>query len=1161
MAACDAADALHDPRSWVRNSSSALCSGQAGTFWLTVCNLTNLDRSCSGCKVIPDVSFPCAVTCVAAEDCSKINPNYDDMCRLCYVAGCQRCLPKDARKCGACLPGFSLSPLQDHCGLTSVDFLFFDEKMFWPILAGLVVLALLALTLIWVADRHYRSRNAEYGALVRHALDHHKRCLVQNPASLYDGRNRIPLLRALTLSVFKHHPNQLGMSLYGQALVFVAIWGFALWVSDVLTLLVPVADAPDRRGHSDVSVAGWCEGAIDLMRKWESRASSDDAEIAWALGRLYVGFLAGLLWLARLQWVTADLHGRLHAKMSDFAVLLEGLPHEATEEEVTDFLEALLERPIVGVSIAYDFSSKAHEIRRLLDALLLEQEPMGGGAVDDSRDLGGRRDGGAASSSCGPSSTGDPSNTGDPSSTDSPRGRRGSIFSRGSGSSGPQDIPKLLRELQGSGTAIAVTETAADAARLDVQISICKPMFPGTNGMRRVVSSRIFCEPPEIFWEGFRKPPPQDDSLDASLQIRRRLRRRYVAMAFHFVAITCFMLLFGSIFYVPAYWYANEIIERTGHQPSSLVWTIIGLLVASGNGLMNQMVWLAVQRVSFRQKSQRDVMILSLYLALALTNISVNVFVVFRSVDQFRVNDVAASRYFAGVAKGRLITALTASSLFSYFVWPLFYLWHPFMSRVCLFVKYLRRGNRLKEAAVKRALEPPPMYVEYDHAELVIFPSVGLVSLFFRGTQQKYVFLSIGLWYTFRYFSARIINFRHSYLTYYSSSRLGLWTLRFFTVPLAIHAGLVFYWGAGSVLDAEVIVQWQAWLVIPGAVLSTALYLPLLQLSMRRGSSLVPSSEHDEAWHPAEGDALKGWVTAQWAGCFSKCLRRRVRISFMDNGIAVWNGTSATWSVEEGHCLKVERTHNGGNTQVLHLNCRMCRGDVMGEVTSGKARRHLDFVGQPLRASRTAFEGGKVRLDEAKRARTVHVTNHKLAFHFGSMKFESERSVEEEARQAPAREPWTPASKAIIAQLSSSSDPRVRKEASVRAPRLTHGNSTNALGQQKHSVTGTGESYRDLEQRSPFPFNWFNVNPIWCLKARYLGGKQALPSVRVCFWSPGVQSPGAGYGVPGCTHLSKDESDQSSGVGSMESEETTESGIAAISISAWNAHFNGPIYI
>mmetsp|Transcript_67240 Transcript_67240/g.186273 ORF Transcript_67240/g.186273 Transcript_67240/m.186273 type:complete len:100 (+) Transcript_67240:61-360(+) len=96
MAACDAADALHDPRSWVRNSSSALCSGQAGTFWLTVCNLTNLDRSCSGCKVIPDVSFPCAVTCVAAEDCSKINPNYDDMCRLCYVAGCQRCLPKDA---------------------------------------------------------------------------------------------------------------------------------------------------------------------------------------------------------------------------------------------------------------------------------------------------------------------------------------------------------------------------------------------------------------------------------------------------------------------------------------------------------------------------------------------------------------------------------------------------------------------------------------------------------------------------------------------------------------------------------------------------------------------------------------------------------------------------------------------------------------------------------------------------------------------------------------------------------------------------------------------------------------------------------------------------------------------------------------------------------
>ena len=326
-------------------------------------------------------------------------------------------------------------------------------------------------------------------------------------------------------------------------------------------------------------------------------------------------------------------------------VLVKGLPPEAVDpHELEQFFEDILSTPIIGASIAYDFTGREEEIQKLLDEHLEQREsefaaelgvPMSSRAQRDGRRRRGLapvREGDEAEAGTTPrmsrededSEVGRPLNVG--SDDDSPGvGLLATL--RNSGEAflvlrREEDVERLFAlwdqpwhhqrmtsffSFDGAGTldeertGLSPTKRAAENPECVLPPVIHEHRkFHGAELQLREVTS----EPTSVVWEHMGTP-------------REVMWQNGVVAASAFLAsIFAFYLL---LFY-PLAQYVLQFTQAAGEPPTAWQTRWLGIVVGAGNSLIANCIWLGVPQLGFRRKDQADIVTFLMRSLLVLSN-------------------------------------------------------------------------------------------------------------------------------------------------------------------------------------------------------------------------------------------------------------------------------------------------------------------------------------------------------------------------------------------------------------------------------------------------------------------------------------------------------------------------------------------------------------
>lgn len=473
-------------------------------------------------------------------------------------------------------------------------------------------------------------------------------------------------------------------------------------------------------------------------------------------------YIIVVLATALFQHVQRDLSFRYDestASHEDYAVLVEGLPEDATEPaEIVDFFQRWLGNissgtgdcfDVVGVSIAYDYKEHADLIDQAICQWVEELEWRPHHHLVQHR----RKKPNEKTRKCC---------------------SLGSIArlefldllfwgscadSEESNDIDNDEITKVLKQIKGSGSAyVIVTQPAA--TNILVKLSKFKdaPLFRDRYEVR---VKKVGSAPPSVFWENFTE-------------------MNFWPKIVMGILLTGLTIALWMLLYLPtAVW--------TGSDTDFLEGTLLGLLISLGNIIVAKVIGVTTGWAGFRHKDRRDVAILSLAFLSTLLNTVCDIWMLLHitsseaqggSVD---FDSIVAKQAYAMIVPGYLILP--------YLVAPVVENVIPYYMGV-----WFVRSRRASLRASEECLKCDEFDICWRYSDVLNNFTVCSLMLFIVSPETWKVMLCLVGFLLLIYFMDTVKLLRQSTQTFYTTSRLDNAASVWMFVPTGILAAVTVWW-------------------------------------------------------------------------------------------------------------------------------------------------------------------------------------------------------------------------------------------------------------------------------------------------------------------------------------------------------------------------------
>jgi hypothetical protein len=433
--------------------------------------------------------------------------------------------------------------------------------------------------------------------------------------------------------------------------------------------------------------------------------------------------------------------------MKDFACYVRGLPRLKGDEDVEglfkDFLEKETGQKIVGVSVAWDISTKVYD--EVMEALELE-----GIALEKAHEL--LKNGGKEAEAV------------EEEEPVLPHGVLTKAFSKvdkafGFGLAASGDAPsevdvervrEILEGLKTSdvGFVVFATEGARDAA-----VALSKVQSGFTYEEKHTVRLETkSCEPGTVRWDG--------------ISYGSRTRHRNTRMVMGALFVLASLVGWGVIFYLPYAYYVTSFTYANGSEPSFFANTSFSLLVTAGNQVMYLVCDLVTIWADFAFEDEREFWYNVYYVVACVLNVFVDLIVTgnlaYREMVGMGVHTadgrlLETVNRFQEVVESYPMQKSMGDQLFAY-AFPSTYLTpfvlEPFLTVIVpmYFCKWLLRSHgecTKRDAELSMQFFMPMNLGRYS--DLLLNMCLGVLILFLPGGYVLPMFLSMGLSHIFIY--------------------------------------------------------------------------------------------------------------------------------------------------------------------------------------------------------------------------------------------------------------------------------------------------------------------------------------------------------------------------------------------------------------------------
>ncbi|CAJ1431509.1 unnamed protein product, partial [Effrenium voratum] len=347
----------------------------------------SLQRPCPDeCPFIAQVKpFACAFTCVNVTQCHYTDPNMpfansgSHLCEESAIEGCE--VQAENGYCERCRQHFAMNEEGTHCLydregsiIWLVEHLHAMGYWLW------IILGLCLSCCCW----QLRAALSKHWHLLTFARMHYHLCKVRKNPKVHAGA---PLF-SICENLHTKFVIGVGLPLYYNSLVFLLILSVLLFLgthfaldsgsqslfnySGVSSNPVQVGNVPiypSAEGVSDASICSWAMEDEGLTRfNVETTSKSFMRRLSMTALLLWCAAIAIMLVHAWFQLKHARWFESMHLTMKDFALVLSGLPPEATDEkQLAECISSQIGESIRAVSIGYDICDRWNEVETLLD--------------------------------------------------------------------------------------------------------------------------------------------------------------------------------------------------------------------------------------------------------------------------------------------------------------------------------------------------------------------------------------------------------------------------------------------------------------------------------------------------------------------------------------------------------------------------------------------------------------------------------------------------------------------------------------------------------------------------------------------------------------------------------------------------------------------------
>ncbi|CAE7323349.1 unnamed protein product [Symbiodinium pilosum] len=740
---------------------------------------------------------PCGTACVPAQECGAYRPDLPfpnpntQMCESCPSDGCEECEYVEAKReghktiqlqCTQCGEGFALT----SDGLC--EYLLDKLLLKTYAILGAVLACLLVVAVILSITCH---KNSE---VLTRGLEHRERCLphdVETKAARPDkkGTEEIYYARAplypLNANVHSRNIVGVGLALYYNHLVFVAAIAFIGWA------LLRFSEGLFGMQHWDTLQCGY-----------GGSAQSEAAVAGYARRRalialfLWLAILPASIIFARWQASAARTYDRVHTRMEDYCFGLSNLPPEATNPiELQTWIEERFGGRIEGVSICYDIRGSQNclgfntgELKGLIGKKLDEHLQMHEEIFVAALGV--------------------------------PRNRRRTLRHRmlsklpsvqESGTlntfDGEVKTKAWLSSLKCSGEAFVVMKQEAD-------VELFFTLWDQPRGLQRTGSFFSFHDGSPTL-ENAKKSRRRDRSfLGQELEIREVTSeptsilwehmgtshaQLAVRICFALVGFVSAIAIFYFVLYIPLTSSVVRYARKSGKPPSAFQTAGLGIVVGAGNNLIANLLWLGVPMLGFKRKDQADIVTFGARTLLVLLNTFISVLLTARKLaatgqpekNMFstagntlaRSAELSREASLADAVLKMFLTGTFSSCIFSFCFVPLT-LWQGiFLIRTGLM------GSSLSARDCERALQPDEIWLPWDYASHIQLTCCAFFPLVLAeppgSCASRVLCAALVMWCVVMYCAQRIIHFRASKETFFTTPRLDKAVLAGWALPVS----------------------------------------------------------------------------------------------------------------------------------------------------------------------------------------------------------------------------------------------------------------------------------------------------------------------------------------------------------------------------------------
>jgi len=795
--------------------------------------------------IVPNHAFACLFTCAKPEYCSEYNPDrpFADRslgtCMPCKVEGCKYCTKVD--ECKVCHDGFVL--VTDDDGNQSCVFYMDKAGVFDKIATGVIIVIAIVVVLgmIWgcCGGGHPDAEVNAY-AIVR-ARRHRHLCKTLR-WELSNKRNAVQWL-SLAFNFHRQNICGVGLSLFYNSVVFTMCVAFVIWMvtsmvyagSGVQTALSSFDSDPlDLYTNGLLPQNG--APAVVISRLYVCHGKSHENlhntlnEFAtmnfFGLGVLWVVLFGMLLFFTKRQKVNTAIFNSKNATMADYALRITGLPKDFTEEaDLKAWLEGEFRKacpgkfprpPLIedmgktqgdvkkdredtpievyGVSLCYDYLKEWGPVDDILMNMNMRlevqaaEEANASEAVDDKyrRFLTTKNLGGDKAVQERIKKDRDQVKKWFEGTAEERLKTNGEAFCVFNWN---EDLDRVLKEYSREGSSLK---------------NLCHPRNPGQPIEILFVNS----EPPSVNWQ----------FLGTPLSVKAIIK----GLAF----IACLILIVLCCILIPYYQFILKPYGALGSMASGTKTAVMGQVVGGLNTIVQIQIWMTSFNVGFHRRENMDRMVLVCNVILIFINIGFTIVVssfqaYSKEADPHPMRDFVSLDDLEPIATENAIAMSTFQMMMPGFffsgnltmlvmagIWPwifnnflakLIYVWRalpwPLLKVVRVILPWAPDDlGHYPLWRAERALEPMEIQIG-DYANLIVIPSVCMVTLFTVSPFTSQMFYCMLVWSIFYYFFLRYLHLRFCKRCYYTTNNVDNFVNILMGIPLSLVAAAWCQWG------------------------------------------------------------------------------------------------------------------------------------------------------------------------------------------------------------------------------------------------------------------------------------------------------------------------------------------------------------------------------